>query len=67
MDNVNWFNLDSQENCAFLNDSSVSHIFAIDESKSEKVRYIKMRQTGKNWKNMDHLNLDCIEFYGKLI
>lgn len=67
MDNVNWFILDSQENCAILNDSNVSHIFSIDESKSKKVRYIKMRQTGKNWKNMDHLNLDCIEFYGKLI
>lgn len=65
--NSQWVKLDEHLNCAFLNDLNVIHSFNIDNKSNAQFRYIRIRQTGRNWANANYFVLGSVEFYGILI
>lgn len=65
-DNNKWVIIDSQTNCSYLNGNNVSHIFAVSNKTSMKFRYIRMRQTGTNWRGDNFFSMNSFELYGKL-
>lgn len=66
-DNSKWEQIDSQKDCSYLNGQNLTHLFAIPKSSQKEFRFIRLRQTGKNWYNDDYLTLNAFELYGKLI
>lgn len=69
VNNESWDILDEESDCSYLNGHNNVHTFSIDQKKikSAGYRYLRIKETGKNWRNDDHLSLNVIEFYGKLI
>ena len=65
--NSQWVKIDERLDCAFLNDLNVIHSFKIDNKTNAQFRYIRIRQTGRNWANSNCLVLGSVEFYGTLI
>lgn len=67
-DGVKWQKIDEQLNCNFLNGRNLIHSFEIknDDIKDQEFKYIRMRQTGPNWYNNDHLDICSFELYGIL-
>ena len=66
-DNNSWLILDNQSNNSQLNGPDVVHTFKIKNYDSKKFRFIRMRQTGVNWRNDHYLAFDSFEIYGKII
>ena len=66
-DGNSWEILDEEKDCSYLNDQSVHHTFDIKNQSSKEFRFIRMRQTGKNWHNDDYLIFDSLEIYGQYI
>lgn len=67
LDNNSWDVLDEQKNCPYLKDNLVVHRFTVSNQTSKEYRYIRFRQTDKNWVNNDYFSFKRIEFYGELI
>ncbi|KAK8842111.1 hypothetical protein M9Y10_026338 [Tritrichomonas musculus] len=78
-DEKNWIKLDEQNNSPFLNGANHVHTFTIQNQENNEIdvddvdqnekefKYLRMRLTGPNWYNFDHLDICSIEFYGRLI
>lgn len=67
IDNSSWETIDEEKNCTFLNGKSHVHTFAMNHPTSTEFRYIRMRQTDKNWCGCNYLIFDSFEIYGRLI
>lgn len=68
MNNKNYFVIDEQINCEFLNGKSYVHTFEIPEKNQKEIRYFRMKQTDTNWfGNFHHLVFNAIEVYGSYI
>ena len=65
LDGNEWFELSSVNNCNDLNKKGVIQVFDVPNEKESK--FIRIRQTGKNWKGNYCLNFESIEFYGDLL
>ncbi len=66
-DNNSWETLDEQKNCSYLKLGNTIHAFKIENQTSQSFRYIRLRQTDKNWYGSYYFSFRYIEFYGKLI
>lgn len=60
----NWEKLDEQNDCSYLKGSNLIHTFPIQNSDHHEFKYIRIRQTGFNWKKNNCLYFNTIEFYG---
>lgn len=60
-----WETIDEQKNCSSLNGSNCVCSFDTCNSTSA-FRYIRLRQTGLNWRNRHYLKFNAIEFYGEI-
>ena len=70
-DKKTWITLDSQENNDSLNGANKVHSFPIsykkNQNKVQPFKYLRILQTGVNSNSTNHLLMNSIEFYGKLI
>ena len=62
----NWTQLDADDTDA-LNGSWRTKHFECSQRTNEFFRYIRLTQTGKNWRNDDYLLLSEIEFFGRFL
>lgn len=64
-----WKVLDSQNNATCLNGNGVFNTFKIKEnlSSDEYYRFLRLRQTGKNFAGNDQLCLNSLEYFGSII
>ena len=64
-----WTVLDSHQNDATLEGQNFSHTFEIKSQQAVKngYRYLRIRQTGPESNNANHLTFSAIEFFGSLI
>lgn len=65
-DSSNWEQIDEQKENSFLNGKSQVFTFPIRPSNQHKFKFIRIRQTGVNWQNGNHLYMNYIEFFGKI-
>ena len=65
----NWKILDSRENENCLNDRLAENTFKIQEDlkDEEYYRYLRIRQTGLNFRQTSQLMLNSLEFFGTII
>lgn len=63
-DGNEWEEIDKRENESSLNGSNFIKTFAVQHIKSF-CRFVKLRQTGKNWFNNYTTNINTIDFNGK--
>ena len=63
-----WKTIDSQNNVDYLNWNGISHTFEIKTSnnQNEYYRYIRLKQTGLNKRNDNHLSISALEYFGKI-
>ena len=61
-DDNNFTEIDRRENCDLLNGELKTATFEV--SHSTPARFVRLRQTGKNWHDDNDLNLNQIEFSG---
>lgn len=66
-DNVSWDVVSEENDCSFTNGKNLIHTFKINRPNKKEYRYIRMRLTGPDWKNENHLRFSSFEIYGKLI
>lgn len=60
--------LDTQENCEYTKNSNSCHTFKIESEQAKNAfRYIRFRQTDKNWFKNDYLRINSFEIYGDFI
>ncbi|KAK8840504.1 hypothetical protein M9Y10_030712 [Tritrichomonas musculus] len=64
-DHQKWDEIDKRENNSILNGANLIGTFNTKENKSF-YRFVRLRQTGKNWNNCYHTGIASIEFYGKM-
>lgn len=64
-DNKTWHTLDEKTNFSELNGNNYVHTFHINNT--NKYRFLRIKETGLNWRNDNYLSFNCIEFYGNLI
>lgn len=64
---IKWIKLDEQKNNSYLNGSNHTHNFSINNPNNQSYRYLKLVQTGLNWRNRNYLKLNCIEFFGDIL
>ena len=65
-DGNSWVEVDNHENDPILNGYCATHVFRISNQTDKFNRFIRIRQTGKSWKNDYRFTLFCVEFYGHL-
>ena len=66
-DSENWYVVDENVNCSYLNDRSVTHTFKIKNETIHTFRFLRMRLTGPNWLGKNSLAIGSFEVYGTLI
>ena len=64
-DGSNWREVD-RRNTQDLNGKSIVKTYFCEDTKSERFRFIKLRQTGKDAQGYNYLALSGIEFFGTL-
>ena len=64
-DHQRWDEIDKRENNSILNGANLIGTFDTKENKSF-YRFVRLRQTGKNWNNCYYTGIASIEFYGKM-
>jgi hypothetical protein len=65
-DGSTWVKLDDRQNDTSLNSEGAISTFSISEGFQGEFQQIRLRQTGKNSNNSDHLIVNAIEFFGVL-
>lgn len=65
-DEKSWEILDEQKDCDILNGINKSHTFSIHNPTNKTFQFLRMRETGKNWRYDNILCFKSIEFYGYL-
>ncbi|KAK8880719.1 hypothetical protein M9Y10_003406 [Tritrichomonas musculus] len=66
-DNSKWEIIDDEKECSLVRGSSLVHTFKMNQPKSEKFKYIKLRATGPNWYNNNYFAFESLELYGWVI
>ena len=61
-----WITIDTQRNNSSLNGSNYVHTFSIKNKVTDRYKFIRIRQTDKNFHGNNLLLLDSIEFYGQI-
>jgi hypothetical protein len=64
LDAVTWFQLDKQVDCTELNEVKTVVSFAISAPK--ECRFVRLFQTGPNWKGLNFITLSAFELFGEL-
>ena len=64
-DNIIWETADERNNDSHLNDRYVVATFSTKKL-TGFYRFVRLRQTGKNWYNQNYMIFDAFEFFGKL-
>jgi hypothetical protein len=64
MDGVEWFEIDRREGCEDLNGSGKVATWKCQQPR--KVRTVRIRQIGKNHRNLDDIQLSGVEFFGRV-
>ncbi|KAK8845782.1 hypothetical protein M9Y10_020702 [Tritrichomonas musculus] len=67
VDKENWEILSEEKDSKVFSRQSIVHSFPIQNQSQHEVKFIRLRQTGKNSNNSHHLYFSAIEFYGRLI
>lgn len=62
-----WINLSEEQNTEILDGRNIAHTFPIRNQSQQKIKFIRIRQTGQNSKNNYHLCFSAFEVYGQLI
>ena len=62
-DSNDWEILDSRKDCMSLNNRNTVQCFAIKQS-SDFYRFLRIRQTDKNWVNGSALTMSALEYFG---
>lgn len=65
-DSNGWITIDTQTNNSSLNGSNYVHTFSIKNKVTDRYKFIRLRQTDKNFHGNNLLLLDSIEFYGQI-
>lgn len=65
-DNEDWIILDSRTNDSSLNNPSAERTFKISQLSERFYKYIRIRQTGLNWKGSNQLIMDKFEIFGTI-
>lgn len=65
-DNNKFEILDEQRDCPFLNGSSITHTFDIENPQNKSFRFLRIRSIMPDWNNTNNLDINSIEFYGGL-
>lgn len=60
-----WIEMDRHEECPDLNNKNVIKNYKI-KGDFKEFKYIRVKQIGKNWANMDQLTLSKVELFGEL-
>lgn len=60
-----WVEMDRHEDCPDLNNKNVIQNYKI-KGDFKEFKYIRVKQIGKNWANMDQLTLSKVELFGEL-
>lgn len=63
-DGSSWKIIDRQDNCSSINGKLLTSTFK--STMNEFSRFIRYRQTDKNWGNDQYLTINSLEFYGSL-
>lgn len=63
-DKDEWTVIDSNDDCDLLNEKYAMHTFEIDSNDRNSYQYLRIRQTGPDWKGKNFLIFQNIEFYG---
>lgn len=66
-DNKSWKELDSENDCQYLNGPNYFHTFPIKNDSNESFKFLRIRETKGDWQNTHYVVLNLIEFYGQLI
>lgn len=67
VDNKNWEILSEEKDNKVFSRQTIVHSFPIQNQSEHEVKFIRLRQTGKNSNNSHHLYFSAIEYYGRLI
>ncbi|KAK8888729.1 hypothetical protein M9Y10_033463 [Tritrichomonas musculus] len=65
-DNKKWIEIDSEENCQYLNGKNFVHTFSLSKTICGKFKYIRLRLTNENWGKNNSLRINSFEVYGSL-
>ena len=63
---ISWTELDRRDNVHRLNDKNATQNFQISPTVQDEYRFVRLRQTGKNWQGTDHLILNAMEIFGSI-
>lgn len=66
-DDNHWIILDERIDDQSLRNGNVIKTFSMQNWQDKEFKYIRLKQTSKNWYNSQALNINSIEFYGSLI
>ena len=74
VDGFSWKKLDEQKNCSLLNGENLVRTFPINVDVDDlefddenEFKFLRIKQTDKNWHNRHYLEICAIDFFGKLI
>ncbi|KAK8871618.1 hypothetical protein M9Y10_007353 [Tritrichomonas musculus] len=62
-----WEIHDSQTNNDILNGANRVHLFNVSKNKGKPLKYVRIMETGSNRYGNNHMIMNSIEFYGKII
>ena len=65
-DGLKWETIDQKQKTRDLNGQFIVKTYEITKQSERFVRFVRLRQTGKNSDNQNHLRLSRIEFFGKI-
>lgn len=66
-DNNEWIKIDERSNCSHLNGAKKICTFPISQQNDKIFKSIRIRQTDLSWDNNHYVDINSIEFYGKLV
>lgn len=65
-DNDHWIILDERTDVEDLCEENVTKTFSIQNWQNEAFKYLRLRQTSKNWNGDNEFVINSVEFYGTL-
>lgn len=66
-DKIHWITIDEHRNDPTLNGPRIISNFKIQQKQTEFYQYVRLHQTGKNWRNDYFMVFYSLEMYGKLL
>ena len=65
--NREWTTVSEEKDNSVLDEQSAVHTFSIQTRPEQEIKFIRLRQTGPNSANYNHLYFSAIEIYGEMI